>query len=345
MNANGNLIHTLAQSEMFTEYARAYGDAIGLPLTLRPVETWQLPGRGRRWNNSFCALMATQSKSCSACLQLQEQLAQGAMHGPATLTCAYGLSETAVPVQLGNQTIGFLQTGHLLRQKPTEATFQRVANVVAKTGATVDPEKLRAAYFLTPVVSDRKLESVTRLLTTFAEHLSMRGNQLAVLSANSELPLITKAKDYIQTHLGEVLSLGRVAGAVHVSPFHLCKKFKKATGINFTEYVARVRTEKAKNLLLNPNFRVSETAYEAGFQSLTDFNRVFKKLVGQSPTGYRAQLPSLARTGSARTTARRGRPLRRARREATPAGPAGGVEYPGSRTGETTVVASATTHG
>ena len=53
-----------------------------------------------------------------------------------------------------------------------------------------------------------------------------------------------------------------------------------------------MRIEKAKNLLLNPNLRISEIAYEVGFQSLTHFNRVFKKLVGQSPTDYRAQLPA-----------------------------------------------------
>jgi AraC-like DNA-binding protein len=66
--------------------------------------------------------------------------------------------------------------------------------------------------------------------------------------------------------------------------------FKKATGINFTDYLSRVRTERAKNLLLNPNLRVSEIAYEVGFQSLTHFNRVFKRILGRSPTDYRGQL-------------------------------------------------------
>ena len=55
-------------------------------------------------------------------------------------------------------------------------------------------------------------------------------------------------------------------------------------------YVSRVRVEKAKNLLLNPNARVSEVAYEVGFQSLTHFNRVFRKIVGESPTEYRKRL-------------------------------------------------------
>jgi AraC-like DNA-binding protein len=71
-----------------------------------------------------------------------------------------------------------------------------------------------------------------------------------------------------------------------MSTFYFCKMFKKVTGINFTDYLSRVRIEKAKNLLLNPNLRVSEIAFEVGFQSLTHFNRVFKKLLGQSPTEY-----------------------------------------------------------
>ena len=67
--------------------------------------------------------------------------------------------------------------------------------------------------------------------------------------------------------------------------------FKTATGINFTEYLARVRVEKAKNLLLNPNHRISEVAFASGFQSLSHFNRVFRRIAGESPTRYRDKLP------------------------------------------------------
>jgi AraC-like DNA-binding protein len=105
-----------------------------------------------------------------------------------------------------------------------------------------------------------------------------------------EPPVITKAKQFIEEHHTEDLDLGQVAQAVHTSIFYFCKLFKKVTGINFTEYVSRLRTEKAKNLLLNPNLRVSEIAYEVGFQSLTHFNRVFKNIIGESPTEYRSHL-------------------------------------------------------
>jgi AraC-like DNA-binding protein len=64
---------------------------------------------------------------------------------------------------------------------------------------------------------------------------------------------------------------------------------KKATGVTFSEYLSRARLERAKSLLLDPNVRVSEAAFEAGFQSLTHFNRVFKNLIGTSPSEFRKQ--------------------------------------------------------
>jgi len=75
-----------------------------------------------------------------------------------------------------------------------------------------------------------------------------------------------------------------------MSAFYFCKIFKKATGLTFTDYLARVRVEKVKNLLLNPHRRVSEAAYEAGFQSLSQFNRVFRRIAGESPSIYREKL-------------------------------------------------------
>jgi two-component system response regulator YesN len=52
----------------------------------------------------------------------------------------------------------------------------------------------------------------------------------------------------------------------------------------------RLGLERAKNLLPNPNLRISEIVLEVGFQSLTHFNWVFKRILGQSPTDYRLQL-------------------------------------------------------
>ena len=55
-------------------------------------------------------------------------------------------------------------------------------------------------------------------------------------------------------------------------------------------HVSRVRVEKAKEMLRDPNHRVSEVAYQTGFQSLSHFNRCFKRITGQSPTACRQEL-------------------------------------------------------
>lgn len=99
---------------------------------------------------------------------------------------------------------------------------------------------------------------------------------------------IWKARNFIQEHAGEELSLIKVARATNTSPNYFSVKFKEVTGINFVEYVARERFAKASGLLREADLRVSEIAFACGFQSLSQFNRVFKRLSGESPTAYRA---------------------------------------------------------
>src|SRR5205814_4906575 len=120
--------------------------------------------------------------------------------------------------------------------------------------------------------------------------LSALANQIVLEQQNAEPPLVLKAREHIEKHKSEELSLADVARAAGASVFHFCKVFHKATGLKFTDYLARVRLEDARTQLLNPNRRISEIAYDVGFPSLTQFNRMFKRVFGQSPTEFRAQL-------------------------------------------------------
>ncbi len=114
----------------------------------------------------------------------------------------------------------------------------------------------------------------------------------AATSANpnrAEPVEIWKTRKDIEQHSGEELSLSKVAKTVNSSANHLSEKFKQVTGMNFVDYVARARFETARDLVLNSNRRISEIAFAlSGFRSLSQFNRVFKKLSGKSPTAYRA---------------------------------------------------------
>lgn len=283
-------IEVLSQSQIYQDYERAFTKTTGLPLSLRPVESWQRPHAGKKAENPFCMLMAQSNRACAACLETQQQISEQMGCGPRTAKCFAGLCDTGVPVSVGEELLGFLQTGQVFLQKPSKAQFSKTVKLLADWGWKIDLRKLEEAYFQTRVISPHQYESVVRLLTIFAQHLSLVSNQLLVHRANSEPPAITKAKQFIHEHQGEEISLGDVAKAVNTSTFYFCKMFKKTTGLNFTDYLSRVRVEKAKNLLLNPNLRISEVAFDAGFQSLSHFNRVFRRIAGESPTQYREKL-------------------------------------------------------
>jgi AraC-like DNA-binding protein/ligand-binding sensor protein len=234
--------------------------------------------------------MADHNRACAACLETQQKISDAAGAEPRTVKCFAGLCDTGVPVSVGEELLGFLQTGQVFLKQPTRAQFARTAKQLVDWGWKVDLRRLEEAYFQTRVISPQQYESVLRLLTIFAQHLSIVSNQLMVAKVNAEPPAIARAKQFIQEHQGDEISLGDVAHAVNTSTFYFCKLFKKTTGLNFTEYLSRVRIEKARNLLLNPNLRISEVAFSAGFQSLTHFNRIFKKIAGESPTQYREKL-------------------------------------------------------
>ena len=286
------LVDILAGSKLYREYEKAFTEAIDVPLTLRAVESWQLPYHGKRVENPFCAFLASKSRSCAACLRTAQRLSRLAANQPATITCASGLSETAVPVRVGDRLLGFLQSGQVFTRPPTEAQFQRTARLLLQWDVAVKKEHLRTAFFKSRVLTPVEQQSVVTMLTIFGQHLSLVGEQIAVWKVNAESPVIARARSYIVEHQSEDLSLGQVAKAVNASSFYFCKLFKKSTGINFIDYLSHLRIEKAKNLLLNPDCLISEIAFEVGFQSLTHFNRVFKKITGQSPSQYRAQLPA-----------------------------------------------------
>ena len=117
-----------------------------------------------------------------------------------------------------------------------------------------------------------------RLLTTVPSH----GN-----GQRPEPMEIWKARKFIRENLEEKFSLGEVAKAVSICPSYLSEKFKEVTGENFVGYVARTRVEKACELLRGSPLRISDIAFASGFQSLSQFNRVFRKMRGESPRSYR----------------------------------------------------------
>jgi AraC-like DNA-binding protein len=289
------LVEQLSRSALYKDYERAFSEATGLPLALQPLDSWQMALHGKKNENPFCALMAKTSRTCAACLEVQARITSGVTDQPKTAVCFAGLTDAAVPIRVGDRLIGFLQTGQVMLQPPKKAAFDRTAHQLRKWGRAADLGRAEDAYYRTRVLSKKQYVSMLRLLTIFGQHLSIVSNQLSTQSEGAQPPVVTRAREFIARNQDRDVSLGEVAQAVNTSIFYFCKLFKKTTGHTFTDYLSRVRIEKAKTLLLNPSTRVSEVAYAVGFQSLTHFNRMFRKLTGQSPSAYRAALPHAAK--------------------------------------------------
>lgn len=110
-------------------------------------------------------------------------------------------------------------------------------------------------------------------------------------------PLFRKSLKYIEENLHENdLSLTKVAQFIYVSRCHYSRMFNKYLGTGFKEYVMTRRIQRAK-LLLQKGQPVTEVCYSVGYNDLTHFSRVFRKLVGVNPSTYRLSNRKLAKTG------------------------------------------------
>lgn len=288
------MVAQLKQSQIYRDYEQSFREMTGLPIALRALEAFDLPHAGDPKENPFCALMSRSNHSCAACLQLQRRVEDEACLEPKTLRCFAGMCDSAVPIRVGDNVIAFLQTGQVFVDSPSKSAFSETTRELLKWGGEIDLKKLEEAYFQTRVLTRKQYDSILRLLSIFAQHLAALSNQLMVREEKAESPVIARARVYIAEHHEDDLTLTEVARAMNSSAFYFCKMFKKATGMTFTDYLARVRVEKVKNLLLNPHMRVSEAAFDAGFQSLSQFNRVFRRIAGESPSSYRERLHGAA---------------------------------------------------
>ena len=294
VRASQRALEILSASQMYRDYERAFTQGTGLPLRLQGPGLLHAVRYAKRQENPFCALMAASDRSCTPSsaqgYALQCRLEEEAQFAPRTLKSFAGLCETAVPVRVGENVIAFLHTGQVLLQPPDKARFRQIAATLLKWGAEVDWKKLEEAYFHTRVITRKQYEALIGLLNAFAGQLAARSRDLILQAQPQDSPSITRARSFIADHSDDELSLAAVARVANMSATYFSEKFKQVAGINFVDYVARTRVGKARKLFLNSDRRVSEVAFAVGFQSLSQFNRAFKKVAGQSPRDYRTML-------------------------------------------------------
>lgn len=119
----------------------------------------------------------------------------------------------------------------------------------------------------------------------------MEKNIKKIIETNQsgENPSILLAKKYIASNYNETITLAMLAGKVSLSRVYFSILFKKETGVNFLEYLTQYRVEASKELLKEIHYNLNEVAEKTGFQDGRYYSKVFKKIVGISPSEYRSR--------------------------------------------------------
>lgn len=256
-SARQRFIQNLAESDLFQHYQKAFHTLTSLPLNLESVgEDIHI-----------------------------DQIT--------TRTGVAGVVETQVPVRVGKNTIAIMLTGGVRLQPASAENFVPVAKALLdddRSAAEIRSAKVQ--FEQVPVMQPERYGAALAILQSFALQLGDSAHRLLFATATHEPEAVRNAKSFIHAHLAEPMSLEAVASAVNVSPFHFCKLFKRATGLTFTDFVNRARVEKAKRMLMKPAARITEVAYDVGFQSLSHFNRSFRRIADESPTEFRSRMKS-----------------------------------------------------
>ncbi len=152
-------------------------------------------------------------------------------------------------------------TGHGSKDVAIEALRSRADNFLEKP---VDPQALKE-------IVDKSLEAT---------------------KGDPNLPLGTKEKiekvlRFVERNCFKKTTLKEAARAVYLSPKYLSRIFKERTGMGFSQYRLKIKTERAKELLSKPGYNVGQISDKLGYENIESFIRQFKKITGYTPTEFR----------------------------------------------------------
>jgi len=241
--------------------------------------------------SDLCAAMAQSTEGRAMCARMRNGLLmEAATEKPVCGMCDAGLAEVVVPLRISGISAGFFVFGGVMPKLPDPPARHRVRHLMYKAGVEIEDAELDRLLESSRVMPREVLDAYQRIAHLGAKQIALKVTDQLV-NPEAQMPeAVLKACGFIRGRaLMEDVSLGVVARHSGVSEGHLSRLFHHATGLTFREYVAQVRIEHAKALLLQSAKGVTEIAYESGFQSLSQFHRVFRKVFGTTPGMMRRQ--------------------------------------------------------
>lgn len=278
----------LAAAPAVREQQVAFTCATGLPLTLLPPSgAPDAPGR-----EAYCVRGCLGEPSGTLCrrtlLRAEARAVRGA--APVQYRCPSGLLKILVPVFVDGRHVANLLAGPFSLSALNGRRLNDLLARLADAGLADRRRELETTWRHSPRITSDKSRAAATLLGMFARYLEGLGRELEPARRPPERPpLLARVEALLRENADRRLPLREVAARVNLSPCHFCAVFKRQTGLTFTAYRNRLRLERAAELLRESNRRVTDVAFEAGFDSIPYFNRAFRRWFGCSPGEYRRQ--------------------------------------------------------
>ena len=133
----------------------------------------------------------------------------------------------------------------------------------------------------------QELISILYELSKFDDAHELASSTFAKVEVSADSRRVLKIKDYINAHISDDLRLEQIADLIGMSPSAFSRYFKLRTGKNLSEYIIDLRLGLAARRLVDTADGVSEICWNCGFNNLSNFNRLFRKRKGCSPTEFR----------------------------------------------------------
>ena len=108
-----------------------------------------------------------------------------------------------------------------------------------------------------------------------------------VMHQHSSDESLGRVMDYLSRHYSEVIRLSEVAEMVNMSESSFCRFFKQHTSKSFIDFLTDIRLGAASRALIDSSLSIAEIGYDCGFNNLSNFNRIFKKKKGVTPSEFR----------------------------------------------------------
>lgn len=148
-------------------------------------------------------------------------------------------------------------------------------------------ESLQTYFNYAGILSTASLEEIREDCDRIFDRIRLAEEKKEYFDAGS---LIAKAKSYIQENISRDISQEETAGQLFICASYLSRLFKKQTGENFTQYVTRVKMERAIELLKDPKYKTYQVSEALGYKTPRYFSRLFRAQTGMNPSEYRGKV-------------------------------------------------------